>query len=57
MKDYFIKYTESYSDIYKVRANTLLEAISRLDEEIRDGTRQGPELCDESSYEEVHHEE
>ena len=53
MKDFFIKYTETYSDVYMVRANTLKEAIAKLDEDIRCGARQGPELCDGSSYEEV----
>lgn len=54
--EYYIKYTETYSDIYRVEADSLEKAIEKLDEEIRSGERIGPELCDESSYEEVSHE-
>lgn len=53
MKEYLIKYSESYSDIYRVEANTLSEAIEKLDNDIREGSRKGPDLCDGSSYEEV----
>lgn len=53
---YFIKYTESYSDIYKVEADSFKEAVETLDDDIRSGSRTGPELCTDSFYSEVSHE-
>ena len=52
---YYIKYTESYSDIYKVDADSFKEAVEKLDEDTRTGYRNGPELCDDSFYTEVRH--
>lgn len=54
--EFYIKYTETYSDIYRVEAASLNEAVDKLDEDIRNGCISGPNLCDESCYTEVSHE-
>lgn len=55
-KTFYIKYTEVYSDTYSVDTDSYEEAVDILDDEILSGDREGPELCDDSYFEEVSHE-
>lgn len=54
--EYLIKCTEIYSDVYRVEAPSLDEAVEKLDDDIRTGAVAGPELCSDSFFEEVSHE-
>lgn len=56
MKEYTIEYTETYSDIYKVKASSFDEACEILAGWIGCGKANGPDQCIDSNYKEVCHE-
>ena len=53
MKEFTIEYTETYSDIYHIEADTYEEACEKLKEMIMEDKLDGPMQCCDSSYKDV----
>ena len=53
MKEFSIRYTETYSDVYNIEADTYEEACEKLKEMIIEDKLDGPMQCCDSSYEDV----
>lgn len=51
MKTFSIKYFETYSDTYEVKAETYEEACKILGEMLMDGKEKAPDYCVDSGYE------
>lgn len=49
-KDFKVKYTEVYSEVYDVTAHSKEQAFRKLEEDIHSGYEEGPRFCDGSYY-------
>ena len=51
--EFAIEYTETYSDVYYIKANSYEEACKKLQESIINGDLDGPDQCCDSLYKNV----
>lgn len=51
MKNYMIKYVETYSGLYNIEAESYEQAVQTLEERLREGAEQGPDVCTDSYFE------
>lgn len=50
MKTYTIEYTETYTGVYEVEAETEIEAVQKLEEDIFEGRRKAPDCCGSEAH-------
>ena len=51
MKNYTIKYVETYSGLYDIEAESYEQAVQTLEERLHEGAEQGPDVCTDSYFE------